>query len=183
MPNFEDRIKFYSDNIRCSRVTRSESQIESAFQRAVRLPSGGSLVIDRPKRSCRSTSTRACDERRRHQETASTRTSRAGRVARQLRLRASSGLIVIDFIDMASVKNQRAVGKEPMREVLETDRARVQVGRISRFGLMEMSRQRHRGRRSKRSPPSCARVAAAEVASATYARWRSAFSESWKKRH
>ncbi|MEE9255014.1 MAG: ribonuclease E/G, partial [Pseudomonadales bacterium] len=122
-----------------------ESQIESAFQRAVRLPSGGSLVIDPTEalvsidiNSARAT--RGADI----EETAlQTNIEAAEEITRQLRLRDVGGLIVIDFIDMASIKNQRTV-ENKMREALERDRARVQVGRISRFGLMEMSRQRLR---------------------------------------
>ena len=145
MPNFKDRIKFYSDNIPLFSRYQIESQIESAFQRAVRLPSGGSLVIDPTEAlvSIDINSARATKGADIEETALNTNLEAAEEVARQLRLRDVGGLIVIDFIDMASVKNQRAV-ENRMREVLETDRARVQVGRISRFGLMEMSRQRLR---------------------------------------
>jgi ribonuclease E len=145
MPNFKDRIKFYGDNIPLFSRYQIESQIESAFQRAVRLPSGGSLVIDPTEAlvSIDINSARATKGADIEETALNTNLEAAEEVARQLRLRDVGGLIVIDFIDMASVKNQRAV-ENRMREVLETDRARVQVGRISRFGLMEMSRQRLR---------------------------------------
>jgi ribonuclease E len=145
MPNFKDRIKYYTDNIPLFSRYQIESQIESAFQRAVRLPSGGSIVIDPTEAlvSIDINSARATKGADIEETALNTNLEAAEEVARQLRLRDVGGLIVIDFIDMASVKNQRAV-ENRMREVLETDRARVQVGRISRFGLMEMSRQRLR---------------------------------------
>ncbi len=145
MPNFKDRIKYYSDNIPLFSRYQIESQIESAFQRTVRLPSGGSLVIDPTEAlvSIDINSARATKGADIEETALNTNLEAADEVARQLRLRDVGGLIVIDFIDMASVKNQRAV-ENRIREVLETDRARVQVGRISRFGLMEMSRQRLR---------------------------------------
>ncbi len=145
MPDFKDRIKFYNDNIPLFSRYQIESQIESAFQRAVRLPSGGSLVIDPTEAlvSIDINSARATKGADIEETALNTNLEAAEEVARQLRLRDVGGLIVIDFIDMVSVKNQRAV-EDRMREVLETDRARVQVGRISRFGLMEMSRQRLR---------------------------------------
>ncbi len=145
MPDFKDRIKFYTDNIPLFSRYQIESQIESAFQRAVRLPSGGSLVIDPTEAlvSIDINSARATKGADIEETALNTNLEAAEEVARQLRLRDVGGLIVIDFIDMVSVKNQRAV-ENRMREVLETDRARVQVGRISRFGLMEMSRQRLR---------------------------------------
>ncbi len=145
MPNFKERIKFYNDNIPLFSRYQIESQIESAFQRTVRLPSGGSLVIDPTEAlvSIDINSARATKGADIEETALNTNLEAADEVARQLRLRDMGGLIVIDFIDMASVKNQRAV-ENRIREVLESDRARVQVGRISRFGLMEMSRQRLR---------------------------------------
>jgi ribonuclease E len=145
MPSFKDRIKLYTDHIPLFSRYQIESQIESAFQRSVRLPSGGSLVIDPTEAlvSIDINSARATKGADIEETALNTNLEAAEEVARQLRLRDVGGLIVIDFIDMASVKNQRAV-ENRMREVLETDRARVQVGRISRFGLMEMSRQRLR---------------------------------------
>jgi len=145
MPSFKDRIKLYTDHIPLFSRYQIESQIESAFQRSVRLPSGGSIVIDPTEAlvSIDINSARATKGADIEETALNTNLEAAEEVARQLRLRDVGGLIVIDFIDMASVKNQRAV-ENRMREVLETDRARVQVGRISRFGLMEMSRQRLR---------------------------------------
>ena len=145
MPSFKDRIKLYTDNIPLFSRYQIESQIESAFQRSVRLPSGGSIVIDPTEAlvSIDINSARATKGADIEETALNTNLEAAEEVARQLRLRDVGGLIVIDFIDMASVKNQRAV-ENRMREVLEADRARVQVGRISRFGLMEMSRQRLR---------------------------------------
>ena len=145
MPTFKDRIKLYTDHIPLFSRYQIESQIESAFQRSVRLPSGGSIVIDPTEAlvSIDINSARATKGADIEETALNTNLEAAEEVARQLRLRDVGGLIVIDFIDMASVKNQRAV-ENRMREVLETDRARVQVGRISRFGLMEMSRQRLR---------------------------------------
>jgi ribonuclease E len=145
MPDFKDRIKLYTDNIPLFSRYQIESQIESAFQHDVRLPSGGSIVIDPTEAlvSIDINSARATKGADIEETALNTNLEAAEEVARQLRLRDVGGLIVIDFIDMTSVKNQRAV-ENRMREVLETDRARVQVGRISRFGLMEMSRQRLR---------------------------------------
>ena len=145
MPNFKDRIKFYNDNVPLFSRYQIESQIESAFQRTVRLPSGGSLVIDPTEAlvSIDINSARATKGADIEETALNTNLEAAEEVARQLRLRDVGGLIVIDFIDMASVKNQRDV-ENRMRDMLESDRARVQVGRISRFGLMEMSRQRLR---------------------------------------
>src|SRR5262245_56888334 len=145
MPSFKDRIKLYTDHIPLFSRYQIESQIESAFQRSVRLPSGGSLVIDPTEAlvSIDINSARATKGADIEETALNTNLEAAEEVARQLRLRDVGGLIVIDFIDMTSVKNQRAV-ENKLREVLETDRARVQVGRISRFGLLEMSRQRLR---------------------------------------
>ena len=145
MPSYKDRIKYYDDAIPLFSRYQIESQIETAFQHEVKLVSGGSVVIDPTEalvsidiNSARST--KGADI----EETAfNTNLEAAEEIARQLRLRDVGGLIVIDFIDMVSTKNQRAV-EAKMREALQTDRARVQIGRISRFGLMEMSRQRLR---------------------------------------
>jgi ribonuclease E len=145
MPKYTPRIQLYQDNIPLFNRFQIESQIETAFQREVRLPSGGSIVIDPTEalvsidiNSARST--RGGDI----EETAlNTNLEAADEIARQLRLRDMGGLVVIDFIDMLAPRNQRAV-ENRMRDALEIDRARVQVGRISRFGLLEMSRQRLR---------------------------------------
>ncbi len=145
MPQYAERIKLYESEVPLFNRYRIEGQIETAFEREVRLPSGGSLVID-PTEALVSVdinsarATRGADI----EETAvNTNLEAAEEICRQLRLRDIGGLIVIDFIDMSSVKNQRAV-ENRMRDALELDRARVQVGRISRFGLLEMSRQRLR---------------------------------------
>lgn len=145
MPQYENRIKLYSDKLPLFNRYQIESQIESAFEREVKLPSGGSVVIDPTEalisidiNSARAT--RGADI----EETAlNTNLEAADEIARQLRLRDMGGLVVIDFIDMSSNRNQREV-ENRMRDALEADRARVQVGRISRFGLLEMSRQRLR---------------------------------------
>lgn len=145
MPSYKERIKYYDDAIPLFSRYQIESQIETAFQHEVKLVSGGSVVIDPTEalvsidiNSARST--KGADI----EETAyNTNIEAAEEIARQLRLRDVGGLIVIDFIDMVSTKNQRAV-ETKMREALQADRARVQIGRISRFGLMEMSRQRLR---------------------------------------
>ena len=145
MPQFEERIKLHQGSVPLFTHFQIESQIESAFQREVKLPSGGSIVIDPTEALVSidinsSRATRGSDI----EETAlMTNLEAADEIARQLRLRDMGGLVVIDFIDMVSQKNQREV-ENRMRNALEMDRARVQVGRISRFGLLEMSRQRLR---------------------------------------
>ncbi|MFW6092784.1 MAG: Rne/Rng family ribonuclease [Pseudomonadota bacterium] len=145
MPNYADKVKFYSDSIPLFSRYQIESQIETAFLHNVRLPSGGSLVIDPTEAlvSIDINSARATKGADIEETALNTNLEAAEEIARQLRLRDVGGLIVIDFIDMSSNKNQRAV-ENKMREALENDRARVQVGRISRFGLLEMSRQRLR---------------------------------------
>lgn len=145
MPQYKSRIRLYEDSVPLFNRFQIESQIETAFQREVRLPSGGSIVIDPTEalisidiNSARAT--RGADI----EETAlQTNLEAADEIARQLRLRDMGGLVVIDFIDMLSSRNQRSV-ENRVRDALEIDRARVQVGRISRFGLLEMSRQRLR---------------------------------------
>ncbi|MEM1433316.1 MAG: Rne/Rng family ribonuclease [Pseudomonadota bacterium] len=145
MPNYADRIKFYNDPIPLLSRYQIESQIETAFEREVRLPSGGSLVIDPTEAlvSIDINSARATKGADIEETALNTNLEAADEIARQLRLRDVGGLIVIDFIDMSASKNQRAV-ENRLRKALEADRARIQVGRISRFGLMEMSRQRLR---------------------------------------
>ena len=145
MPQYENRIKLYDEKLPLFNRYQIESQIESAFEREVKLPSGGSVVIDPTEALISidinsSRATRGADI----EETAlTTNLEAADEIARQLRLRDMGGLVVIDFIDMSSNRNQREV-ENRMRDALEPDRARVQVGRISRFGLLEMSRQRLR---------------------------------------
>ena len=145
MPHYAERIKLYEDPIPLFSRYQIESQIESAFQRTVKLPSGGSLVIDPTEAlvSIDINSARATKGSDIEETALNTNLEAAEEIARQLRLRDMGGLVVIDFIDMNATKNQRAV-ENRMRESLETDRARVQTGRISRFGLLEMSRQRLR---------------------------------------
>ena len=145
MPQFSDRVKSYDEGTPLFSRYQIESQIETAYDHSVKLPSGGSIVIDPTEalvsidiNSARST--RGSDI----EETAlNTNLEAADEIARQLRIRDMGGLVVIDFIDMVEFKNQRLV-ENRMNEALEADRARVQVSKISRFGLMEMSRQRLR---------------------------------------
>ena len=145
MPNYTNRTRYYDESIPLFSRYQIESQIESAFRHTVKLPSGGSIVIDPTEAlvSIDINSARATKGADIEETALNTNLEAADEIARQLRLRDMGGLIVIDFIDMSSVKNQRAV-ENRMREALEQDRARVQFGRISRFGLLEMSRQRLR---------------------------------------
>ena len=145
MPQYASKIKLYEDSVPLFNRFQIESQIETAFQREVKLPSGGSIVIDPTEAlvSIDINSARATKGNDIEETALQTNLEAAEEIARQLRLRDIGGLIVIDFIDMNSAKNQRAV-EEQMRISLEADRARVQIGRISRFGLLEMSRQRLR---------------------------------------
>jgi len=145
MPQYQSKIKLYEDSVPLFNRFQIESQIETAFQREVKLPSGGSIVIDPTEAlvSIDINSARATKGGDIEETALQTNLEAAEEIARQLRLRDIGGLIVIDFIDMTPAKNQRAV-EDRMRECLEADRARVQVGRISRFGLLEMSRQRLR---------------------------------------
>ena len=145
MPNYAEKVKSYSDGIPLFSRYQIESQIESAFEHTVKLPSGGSIVIDPTEAlvSIDVNSARATKGADIEETATNTNLEAADEVARQLRIRDIGGLIVIDFIDMVNQKNQRAV-ENRMRDALEADRARVQVSRISRFGLMEMSRQRLR---------------------------------------
>jgi ribonuclease E len=145
MPQYKSRVKLYEDSVPLFNRYQIEGQIESAFQREVRLPSGGSLVID-PTEALVSIDINSAKATRGSdiEETAlQTNLEASEEIARQLRLRDIGGLIVIDFIDMTAVRNQRTV-ESRMRDALQMDRARVQIGRISRFGLLEMSRQRLR---------------------------------------
>ncbi|PSF05396.1 ribonuclease E [Marinobacter fuscus] len=145
MPSFENKIKLYKDEIPLFSRYQIEGQIETAFQREVKLPSGGSIVIDPTEAlvSIDINSSRATKGQDIEETALQTNLEAAEEIARQLRLRDMGGLIVIDFIDMTPAKHQREV-EQKMREALELDRARVQVGKISRFGLLEMSRQRLR---------------------------------------
>ena len=145
MPQNQRKLKMYSDDVPLFNRYQIESQIESAFRREVRLPSGGSLVIDHTEAliSIDINSARATKGHDIEETATNTNLEAADEVARQLRLRDLGGLVVIDFIDMMANRNQRAV-ESRLRDALKMDRARVQVGRISRFGLLEMSRQRLR---------------------------------------
>jgi ribonuclease E len=145
MPTFENKIKLYQDEIPLFSRYQIEGQIETAFEREVKLPSGGSIVIDPTEAlvSIDINSSRATKGQDIEETALQTNLEAADEIARQLRLRDMGGLVVIDFIDMTPARNQREV-EQRMREALEIDRARVQVGKISRFGLLEMSRQRLR---------------------------------------
>lgn len=144
-PDYLNRLKLYQDDIPLFNRYNVESQIETAYQREVILPSGGSIVIDRTEalvsidiNSAKSTGGADIEN-----TAFNNNLEAADEIARQLRLRDLGGLIVIDFIDMSASRNQREV-ENRLRAAMRNDRARVQIGRISRFGLLEMSRQRLR---------------------------------------
>ncbi|HUT40273.1 MAG TPA: ribonuclease E [Gammaproteobacteria bacterium] len=145
MPHNLSKLKLYQETIPLFNRFQIESQIESAFKREVRLPSGGAVVIDHTEaliaidvNSARATKGGDIEE-----TALNTNLEAADEVARQLRIRDLGGLVVIDFIDMQPARNLREV-ENRLRDALKLDRARVQIGRISRFGLLEMSRQRLR---------------------------------------
>ena len=144
-PDFLPNLKLYKNTIPLFNFYQIESQIETAYQREVLLPSGGALVIDRTEAlvSIDINSAKATGGADIEATALNTNLEAADEIARQLRLRDLGGLVVIDFIDMGSTKNQRDV-ENRLKEALKSDRARIQVGRISRFGLLEMSRQRLR---------------------------------------
>lgn len=142
-PDFVSRVKKYTGEVPLFSHYQIESQIESAFQREVRLPSGGSIVID-PTEALTSidiNSARATKGSDIEETALNTNLEAAEEIARQLRLRDLGGLVVIDFIDMTPIRHQREV-ENKLKDSVRLDRARVQIGRISRFGLLEMSRQR-----------------------------------------
>ncbi len=144
-PDFLSKIKLYTSDVPLFTHYQIETQIETAFQREVRLPSGGSIVID-PTEAMTSidiNSARATKGSDIEETAFNTNLEAAEEIARQLRLRDLGGLVVIDFIDMTPVRHQREV-ENRMRDSVRQDRARIQLGRISRFGLLEMSRQRLR---------------------------------------
>jgi ribonuclease E len=145
MPHNLGKLKLYQDRIPLFNRFQIESQIESAFQREVRLPSGGAVVIDHTEAliSIDVNSARATKGGDIEETALNTNLEAADEVARQLRIRDLGGLVVIDFIDMQPARNLREV-ENRLRDALKVDRARVQIGRISRFGLLEMSRQRLR---------------------------------------
>ena len=144
-PDFINHVKLYKDSAPLFSRFQIEHQIESAFQREVRLPSGGAIVIDHTEAliSIDINSGKATKGGDIEETALNTNLEAADEIARQLKLRDLGGLIVIDFIDMTSMRNQREV-ENRLREALKMDRARIQIGRISRFGLLEMSRQRLR---------------------------------------
>ncbi|MCR9191671.1 MAG: Rne/Rng family ribonuclease [Gammaproteobacteria bacterium] len=144
-PDFLPNLKLYHNNVPLFNFYQIESQIETAYQREVALPSGGALVIDRTEAlvSIDINSAKATSGSDIEATALNTNLEAADEIARQLRLRDLGGLVVIDFIDMGSSKNQRDV-ENRLKDALRADRARIQVGRISRFGLLEMSRQRLR---------------------------------------
>ena len=143
MPNSVHKIKYYEDTVPLFNRFQVENQIESAYRREVSLPSGGAIVIDHTEAliSIDINSARATKGSDIEDTATNTNLEAADEIARQLRLRDLGGLVVIDFIDMMNTRNQRAV-ENRLNAAVQADRARVQIGRISRFGLLEMSRQR-----------------------------------------
>ena len=158
MPDMAHRVKRYSDDVPLFSRFQIEHQIETAYARTVPLPSGGAIVIDHTEAlvSIDVNSARATRGSDIETTAFNTNCEAADEVARQLRLRDLGGLIVIDFIDMEVAKNQREV-ESRLKEALHHDRARVQMGKISRFGLMELSRQRLRPSLSEGSHVTCPR--------------------------
>jgi ribonuclease E len=152
------RLKMYTDDIALFTRFQIESQIESAYNHKVQLPSGGSIVVDYTEALVSVDINSARATRGSDIETTATNTNleAADEIARQLRIRDIGGLIVIDFIDMESTKNQRDV-EDRLRDAMKADRARIQIGRLSRFGLLEMSRQRLRPSLSDSSHTVCPR--------------------------
>jgi ribonuclease E len=158
MPHNQRKLKLYADPVPLFTRFQIESQIESAFAHNVTLPSGGSIVIDHTEAlvSIDINSARATKGGDIEATALNTNLEAADEIARQLRIRDLGGLIVIDFIDMGPQKNQRAV-ENRLREAVRQDRARVQIGKISRFGLLEMSRQRLRPSLGESSYHTCPR--------------------------
>lgn len=158
MPANVDRLKFYHDDVPLFSRFQIEHQIETAYSRQVSLPSGGSIVIDHTEAlvSVDVNSARAIRGLDIEHTALNTNLEAADEIARQLRLRDLGGLIVIDFIDMDVQRNQREV-EARLHEALRQDRARIQVGKISRFGLLELSRQRLRPSLGESNYISCTR--------------------------
>lgn len=158
MPQNLEKLKYYEDSVPLFTRYQIESQIQTAFNREVRLPSGGSIVIEPTEAliTIDINSSRATKGSDIEDTALQTNLEAADEVARQLRLRDLGGLIVIDFIDMLASKNQRAV-ENRLRDAVKLDRARVQIGKISRFGLLEMSRQRIRPSLAESSHELCPR--------------------------
>jgi ribonuclease E len=158
MPHNLNKLKLYVDQVPLFNRYQIESQIEAAFARTVHLPSGGVVVFDHTEallsidiNSARATKGSDIEDTAYH-----TNMEAAHEIARQLRLRDLGGLIVIDFIDMTSRKHQREV-EDCLRDAMQVDKARVQIGRISRFGLLELSRQRLRPSLGESSQDTCPR--------------------------
>jgi ribonuclease E len=158
MPQNLSKIRLYREEIPLFTRFQIESQIEAAFQHELRLPSGGAIVIDHTEAlvSIDINSSRATKGGDIEETALNTNLEAADEIARQLRLRDLGGLVVIDFIDMTPARNQREV-ENRLKEALKKDRARVQMGRISRFGLLEMSRQRLRASLGESSQHTCPR--------------------------
>ena len=158
MPHNARKLKHYTDPVPLFTRFQIETQIESAFAHSVNLPSGGSVVIDHTEAlvSIDINSARATKGGDIEATALNTNLEAADEIARQLRIRDLGGLIVIDFIDMGPQKNQREV-ENRLREAVRQDRARVQIGKISRFGLLEMSRQRLRPSLGESSYQTCPR--------------------------
>ena len=158
MPHNLSKLKLYEDTVPLFNRYQIEGQIESAFEREVSMPSGGAIVIDHTEAltSIDINSARATKGTDIEETALNTNLEAADEIARQLRLRDLGGLIVIDFIDMMSNKNQRDV-ENRLRDAVKVDRARIQIGRISRFGLLEMSRQRLRPSLGESSQMTCPR--------------------------
>ncbi len=158
MPHNLSKLKLYTDQVPLFNRYQIETQIESAFARTVHLPSGGAVVFDHTEAllSIDINSARATKGSDIEETAYNTNMESANEIARQLRLRDLGGLIVIDFIDMTSRRHQREV-EECLRSAMQIDKARVQIGRISRFGLLEMSRQRLRPSLGESSQETCPR--------------------------
>jgi len=155
-PDFVDHIKLYTDKLPLFSRFQIERQIEAAYQHELRLPSGGAIVIDHTEAlvAIDINSSRATKGGNIEETALQTNLEAADEIARQLRIRDIGGLVVIDFIDMTPIQNQREV-ENRLRNALHLDRARIQIGRISRFGLLEMSRQRLRAALNVSSEISC----------------------------
>ncbi len=158
MPQFIHKARLYQDNVPLFNRYQIESQIELAYAREVPLPSGGAIVIDHSEAltAIDISSARATKGGDIEETALNTNLEAADEIARQLRLRDLGGLFVIDFIDMMASRNQRAV-ENRLRDAVKMDRARIQLGRISRFGLLEMSRQRLRPSLGESSLLTCPR--------------------------
>ncbi len=164
MPGNVGRLKLYQDHTPLFSRFQIEHQIESAFSRSVSLPSGGAIVIDHTEAlvSIDVNSARATRGSDIEDTAFKTNMEAAEEVARQMRLRDLGGLVVIDFIDMENPKHQRDV-ENVLRDALKKDRARVQMGKLSRFGLLELSRQRLKPALGESSHVACPRCAGTGV--------------------